>query len=84
MVFLEMIIAQGQRDECPAGEVEKVEIDLIQSKLDEAPDNEKTIRNTIKAALENMYIFGGMPKPDPRYDQYLAWLTEIIMKEVQK
>lgn len=41
--------------------------------------NEPNLRNQAKAALENMYMFGGMPKPDPKYDEYLNRMLEIIV-----
>jgi len=41
--------------------------------------NEQNLRNQAKAALENMYMFGGMPKPDPKYDEYLNRMLEIVV-----
>lgn len=41
--------------------------------------NEPNLRNQAKAALENMYMFGGMPKPDPKYDEYLNRMIEVIV-----
>lgn len=46
--------------------------------------NESAIRNQLKAALENMYMFGGMPKPDPNYERYLNNMIECVMSEVKK
>ena len=42
------------------------------------------IRHIAKIALENMYMLGGMPKPDPNYDKYLNNMIEMIVKEVEK
>jgi hypothetical protein len=47
-------------------------------------ENESKIRSTLKAALENMYMFGGMPKPDPKYDTYLQNMIEMVIKEIKK
>ena len=39
---------------------------LIQNiNMDEKKENK--IRCEVKAALENMYMFGGMSRPDPKY-----------------
>lgn len=46
--------------------------------------NEAGIRTQLQAALENMYMFGGMPKPDPNYDSYLKRMIECVMIEVRK
>lgn len=40
------------------------------------------IESTIKIALENMYMFGGMPKPDPTYDTYLNNMIKTIMNAI--
>jgi len=40
------------------------------------------IRSTVKAALENMYMFGGMGRPNPEYDRYLNNMIEMIMKTI--
>ncbi len=41
---------------------------------------EDDMRYRIKVALENMYMFGGMPKPDPNYDRCINNMIEYIMK----
>jgi hypothetical protein len=56
MIFLEIIVAQGERDGIPAGEVLGVDVDLIQSKLDEAPDNE--VLEYLNANCEEDDIYG--------------------------
>ena len=33
----------------------------------------------VKSALENMYMLGGNPRPDPKYNQYLQNMINIIM-----
>lgn len=38
-----------------------------------------SLRAAAKMALENMYMFGGMPKPDPKYDQYLENMIQVIL-----
>jgi hypothetical protein len=52
-------------------------------KINESNSDDK-IRSVVKIALENMYMFGGMPKPDPKYDDYLNRLIESIMIEIKK
>lgn len=42
------------------------------------------LESTIQIALENMYMLGGMPKPDPNYHQYLQKMINMIMKEIPK
>ena len=39
-------------------------------------------RHAVKVCLENMYMFGGMPKPDPKYDSYLETMIKIIMGDL--
>ena len=41
------------------------------------------IKNATKLALENMYMFGGMSRPDPNYDRYLNAMISNIMNEVK-
>ena len=41
------------------------------------------VETVVKLALENMYMFGGMPKPDPNYDNYIKKMSDAIMKEVK-
>jgi hypothetical protein len=41
------------------------------------------IEQTVKIALENMYMFGGMGRPDPNYDRYLNNMITCIMNEVK-
>lgn len=42
----------------------------------------------IKVALENMYMLGGMPRPEPKYepkyDQYMKRMIEYVMDNVPK
>ena len=40
---------------------------------------EEKVRAAAKLALENMYMFGGMPKPDPKYDEYLGRMVETVV-----
>jgi len=42
-------------------------------------ENDENLRKVAKLALENMYMFGGMPKPDPKYDSYLNRMIETIV-----
>jgi hypothetical protein len=51
---------------------------------DQPIKNEAGIRNQLQAALENMYMLGGMPKPEPNYDSYLKRMIEAVMIEVKK
>ncbi|MFW6225461.1 MAG: hypothetical protein ACOC3V_00715 [bacterium] len=46
--------------------------------------NDRGIRQAIKHALENMYMFGGMPKPDPNYDSYMDRMIEMVMNAVKE
>lgn len=46
--------------------------------------NESGIRNQLRAALENMYMLGGMPKPEPKYEEYINRMIECVMNEVKK
>lgn len=46
--------------------------------------NDDKIRTSIKTALENMYMFGGMPKPDPKYDSYMNKMIEYVMKSIKE
>jgi hypothetical protein len=57
---------------------EGIEEDIHSTNLDI-----NNIRQTIKAALENMYMFGGMPKPDPNYDSYMNRMIEMVMKSIE-
>ena len=43
----------------------------------------KTLEYTVKCALENMYMFGGMGRPNPGYDKYLNNMIKMIMTEVE-
>lgn len=45
--------------------------------------NEQAIRTQLKAALENMYVLGGMPKPEPKYESYLNRMIECVMNEIK-
>lgn len=45
--------------------------------------NHNHTRNTVKIALENMYMFGGCPRPDPKYDQYLNIMIETVMDSIK-
>ena len=47
-------------------------------------ENKEEVRAYLKMALENMYMFGGMPRPDPKYDSYLDGLIEMVMKVIEK
>ena len=47
-------------------------------------ENKEEVRAYLKMALENMYMFGGMPRPDPKYDNYLDGLIEMVMKVIEK
>jgi hypothetical protein len=40
------------------------------------------LRRTIKDALENMYMFGGMPRPDPNYDRYLNNMINMVSNAI--
>ena len=57
--------------------------EIDSKKVNESNSDDK-IRSVVKTALENMYMFGGMPKPDPNYDNYLNRLIESIMLEIKK
>lgn len=43
-------------------------------------EDENNLRRVAKTALENMYMFGGMPKPDPKYDEYMEKMIEAIVQ----
>lgn len=45
--------------------------------------NKNHTRNIVKIALENMYMFGGCPRPDPKYDQYLNSMIESVMNTIK-
>ena len=47
-------------------------------------ESKNDIKSVAKVALENMYMFGGMPKPDPMYDDYLKGMIDMIMNAVKK
>jgi hypothetical protein len=53
-------------------------------KTNEGYGSEKKLKSVIKTALENMYMFGGMPKPDPNYDRYLNNMINVILDEINK
>ena len=53
------------------------------STLNESTLNEDRMKNIIKIALENMYMFGGMPRPDPKYDSYLESTINYVMKGIK-
>ena len=40
------------------------------------------LRRIIKDALENMYMFGGMPRPDPGYDRYLNNMINMVSNAI--
>ena len=44
--------------------------------------NEDKIKSVVKMVLENMYMFGGNPRPDPKYDEYLNRMIETIMTSI--
>ena len=44
--------------------------------------NEPHVRNTVKGALENMYMFGGMGRPNPDYDRYMNNMIEMVMNSI--
>ena len=46
--------------------------------------DDTNLRKVAKLALENMYMFGGMPKPDPKYDNYLENMIETIIQASKK
>jgi hypothetical protein len=50
---------------------------LFQEEVDE-------VRGVLKIALENMYMLGGNPKPEPKYDSYLNNMIEMVMTKVKK
>lgn len=53
-------------------------------KTNEGFDSDQKLKLVIKTALENMYMFGGMPKPDPNYDNYLNKMINVILNEINK
>ena len=53
-------------------------------KMENQIHNKEEIREYLKIVLENMYMFGGMPRPDPKYDSYMNTQIEILMKIIEK
>ena len=46
--------------------------------------NQDGIERVVRISLENMYMFGGNPRPDPNYEKYLNSMIKSIMFEINK